>query len=70
MKKKKVIITLDWEQCNLIARYYEFPASVFFFTKSTMEEAFKGTRKNAIREKMEDFRSKLNQLFEDAKEAI
>ena len=63
-------ITLDWEQCNLIAKYYEFPATVFLFTKKNMQHQLKGTRKNGIHKSLEKLRKKLDDVVEEAKEVL
>jgi hypothetical protein len=37
-------ITLDWEQCEILSRYYHFPISAFLLPKAVMKEKLTRTQ--------------------------
>jgi hypothetical protein len=49
MKKTDLKIVLDWEQCEILSRYYRFPTVVFLFTKDIMKKRLVGIRKRIKR---------------------
>ncbi len=50
--KSKFSVTLDWEQCELIASYYMFPTTILLWEKKTMKHHLKGTRQLNLRKKI------------------
>jgi hypothetical protein len=50
---KEIKISITWEQCELIAHYYEFPTSVLLLTPGYMRAKMKGKkRRNSIERKV------------------
>jgi hypothetical protein len=44
MVVKKFKVVLDWEQCEIISKYYRFPTVVFLFSKENMKKRLVGIR--------------------------
>lgn len=38
-------VVLDWEQCEILSKYYRFPTVVFLFSKDKMKKYLRGIRK-------------------------
>ena len=63
-------ITLDWEQCGAIAKYYEFNTLVFMLDKKNMMKKLKGTRNKTIRKRLNMLKDKLNKLASEARDIL